>query len=211
MIELTFLPKSQSYDDLLAVGRAIRIWKDKQGSFVPTLENTAHLKFTEPSISVVTGVFDPADPESLPHSGIPNMEPMNVTANMKWTNRSGQPVIVEKDENFFIYQLCHELAHRLLQEHGVNPITSSSKQKEYEDHRRIYIFLFDTFLKAFGEDIYKLYVSYEIEKNNIGHDLTQYREAYEWAMSRSWEERQSLTQYLAENKRLPDSAVTPAP
>lgn len=73
--------------------------------------------------------------------------------------------------------LIHELGHRL--------ITDIPKTKEIDEHRVLFLVLYDIWEKLYGKDFADQAV--EVEKSRKG--LYDYESAWKWALSLSKEER----------------------
>lgn len=92
-------------------------------------------------------------------------------------------------ENKLVH-LSHELAHRLL---GGNKVwtSDSSKRWRYDEHLRIYLFLYDTWSDLYGEDFAAAAVAYECQDS-----ANYYKKAWNAALSMSREERHAMLHRL---------------
>jgi hypothetical protein len=96
--------------------------------------------------------------------------------------------------------LVHELAHRLLGGNALSPIglglvpdakTADPRFQNFE-HRHLYLFLYDVVNEALGTEYAELCIKDESQIQDA-----DYQEAWSWAMSMSFEERQHAMKLLA--------------
>ncbi len=103
---------------------------------------------------------------------------------------------VNDDE--LIVSFTHELGHRLLAEYKIF-VPLDEPREDYEVHRILYVFLYDTWVAAFG-----VYRANEMAKHEARSTMpADYRDAWKRAMSLSAPERAKLTRYLVRHKCLP--------
>lgn len=97
--------------------------------------------------------------------------------------------------------LVHELAHRLLSGNALSPIglglvpdtTTADPRFQNFEHRHLYLFLYDVVNEALGPEYASLCAKYESQIQE-----TDYREAWNWAMSMNFEERQRAVHVLVQ-------------
>ncbi|HSH18521.1 MAG TPA: hypothetical protein VK978_03985 [Candidatus Saccharimonadales bacterium] len=90
--------------------------------------------------------------------------------------------------------IIHELSHRLLGGHGLD---CNDKISILESHKRIYLFAYDVVMLALGDDPAALLV-----KREAGLSDPDYAQAWRWAMSMPYEQRQHQLQRLITQKKL---------
>lgn len=98
--------------------------------------------------------------------------------------------------------LIHELSHRLLGGNALGPVALGLVPDSLEadprfqlfEHRHVYLFLQDVIREAFGDQYAE--VCAKSEQNTDDRD---YLEAWSWAMSLSFADRQKAVQLLASN------------
>lgn len=141
------------------------IWSSDGKKIVETMEQISGLKFKEKEVRVI--VY-----EGVSWSGLGN-DPMKLRA-------SYQPNIKKAT-------LIHELGHRL--------IADIRKTKETDEHRVLFLLLYDIWEKLYGKDFAEKAV--EAEKARKG--LYDYESAWKWALSLSKEERAAEFKILRES------------
>jgi hypothetical protein len=131
------------------------IWRDEGKKIVEAMEQVSGLKFKEKEVQVI--VY-----EGVSWSGIGD-HPMKL--------RASYPSNIKKAT------LIHELGHRL--------ISGIHKTKEIDEHRVLFLILYDVWEKLYGKDFADKAV--EVEKDRKG--LYDYESAWKWVLSLSKEER----------------------
>ncbi|MGH9752631.1 MAG: hypothetical protein ACREA2_07590 [Blastocatellia bacterium] len=139
------------------------IWQAEGERIVAMMEQVSGLRFYETDIQAV--VY-----EGVSYSGFLKT-PMKM--------RASYPAEVKKAT------LIHELGHRLL---AFVPST-----KEVDNHRVLFLVLYDVWTKLYGKDFADR--SVEVEKKRKG--LYDYEAAWQWALSLSAEERAAKFKELA--------------
>jgi hypothetical protein len=141
------------------------IWNDEGRRIVEAMEHVSGLKFKEKEVQVI--VF-----EGVSRSGLGN-DPMKM--------RASYPLNIKKAT------LIHELGHRL--------IASIPKTKKIDEHRVLFLILYDIWEKLYSKDFADKAV--EVEKARKG--LYDYESAWKWALSFSREERAAKFKTLKES------------
>jgi len=173
-LRLTFSPESEKFAQDTAEYRAI--WDGEGTRIVEAMESVSGLKFTEKDISVV--VY-----EGVSLSGFGD-RPMKL--------RASYPPDTKKAT------LIHELGHRLL-----IPIRISKTREELDQHRVLFLVLYDIWEKLYGKEFADKQV--EVEKERRG--AYDYESAWRWALSLSKAERaaqfKELREFTAKSKATP--------
>jgi hypothetical protein len=143
------------------------IWNGEGERIVAAMEKVSGVKFTENDIRAI--VY-----EGVSWSGW-GSDPMKL--------RASYPPDVKKAT------LIHELGHRLLE--GI------PKTKEVDEHRVLFLVLYDIWDSLFGKDFADRMV--EVEKGRKG--LYDYESAWKWALSLTKEERAAKFEALRESVR----------
>lgn len=141
------------------------IWSSDGKRIVEVMEGVSGLKFKEAAVRVV--VY-----EGVSRSGFGD-GPMKL--------RASYPSNIKKAT------LIHELGHRL--------ITGIPKTKEIDEHRVLFLVLYDIWEKLYGKDFADTAV--EVEKGRRG--LYDYESAWKWALSLSKEDRAAKFKALRES------------
>lgn len=141
------------------------IWNSEGEGIVEAMEKVSGVKFTENEIRAI--VY-----EGVSWSGLGN-NPMKL--------RASYPPDVKKAT------LIHELGHRLL--------ARIPKTKEQDEHRVLFLVLYDIWESLYGRDFADRMV--DVEKKRKG--LYDYESAWKWALSLSKEERVTRFRALRES------------
>lgn len=141
------------------------IWNGEGERIVGALESVSGLTFKEREVQVI--VY-----EGVSQSGFKS-SPMKL--------RASYPSDVKKAT------LIHEFGHRL--------ITHIPKTKEVDEHRVLFLILYDIWEKLYGKDFADQAV--KVEKKRKG--LYDYEAAWKWALSLSKEERSAKFKALRES------------
>ncbi len=131
------------------------IWASEREKIIRALEDTAGLKFADKEVKVI--VY-----EGTSSSGFGNT-PMKL--------RASYPADVKKAT------LIHELGHRLLARLRFTP--------EIDDHRALFLILYDVWVKLYGKEFAEQNVA--VEQRRKG--LYDYEAAWKWALALSETER----------------------
>ena len=140
------------------------IWSDDGKKIIEAMEQVSGLKFKEKEIQVI--VY-----EGVSWSGYGD-KPMKM--------RASYPSNIKKAT------LIHELGHRF--------ITAIPKTKKIDEHRVLFLILYDIWEKLYGKDFADKAV--EVEKARKG--LYDYESAWKWVLSLSKEERAAKFKSLRE-------------
>ena len=165
MPRVSFSPESEKYAQATAEYQAI--WSSEGKRIIEAMESVSGLKFTEKNISVI--VY-----EGVSWSGFGD-RPMKL--------RASYPPDTKKAT------LVHELGHRL-----IIPIRIPKEKEELDEHRVLFLFLYDIWEKLYGKEFADKQV--EVEKKRKG--TYDYESAWKWALSLSKEERAAQFKELRE-------------
>jgi hypothetical protein len=132
------------------------IWNAEGSKMIEAMERVTGLRFLETEIAVI--VFEGASSSGF------GAKPMKL--------RASYPEEVKKAT------LIHELGHRLNGQ-------LKNRPKEIDEHRILFLYLYDVWTKLYGRDFADRMV--EVEKRRKG--LYDYEAAWNWALSLSEEER----------------------
>ena len=163
-LRVSFSAESETYAQATAEYQAI--WSGEGKSMIEAMESVSGLKFTEKDVSVV--VY-----EGVSWSGYGD-RPMKL--------RASYPPDIKKAT------LIHELGHRL-----IIPIRIP-KTKELDEHRVLFLILYDIWEKLYGKEFADKAV--DVEKKRRG--IYDYEAAWQWALSLSKAERASQFKELRE-------------
>ena len=190
---LRFKPANCDDTDDVADTEYLRsLWQRIGGKYLATACAITGLTFTESSITVRCGKFNPSQ------SGNPGREAMRIGMHYLINGEGYEPA--RKSDDALIDVLSHELGHRLLHNHDI-VVARNAPRRDYEVHRQLFVFLYNTWAAAFGE---KRAAQIAHGANYPAHPEYQaYYEAWEWARCLSKRTRSRLTAYLAEHKCLP--------
>jgi hypothetical protein len=141
------------------------IWSNEGKKIIEAMESVSGIKFKEKDVQII--VY-----EGVSYSGYED-KPMKL--------RASYPSNVKKAT------LIHELGHRLN--------ASIPKTKEIDEHRALFLVLYDVWEKLYGKDFADKAV--EVEKSRKG--LYDYDSAWKWALSLSKEERAAKFKILRES------------
>lgn len=141
------------------------IWSGEGRKMVEAMERISGLKFKDTDIKVI--VY-----EGVSNSGFRD-SPMKM--------RASYPLNIKKAT------LIHELGHRL--------IAGLPKTGEIDEHRALFLVLYDIWEKLYGQDFADQAV--EAEKQRKG--LYDYESAWKWALSQSQKERAEKFKVLRES------------
>ena len=144
------------------------IWIKEGKRMIEAMEIVSRLKFKEKNITAI--VY-----EGVSWSGS-GSSPMKL--------RASYPSDVKKAT------LIHELGHRL--------ISDVTKTKEIDEHRALFLILYDIWVKLYGKDFADK--SVDVEKKRKG--LYDYESAWSWALSFSEKERALKFRQLVSSSRI---------
>jgi proline iminopeptidase len=154
-LNLTFSPESEKYEQATADYQVI--WTTDSKKIIEAMESVSGLRFTEKDVRVI--VY-----EGVSWSGY-RADPMKL--------RASYPSEIKKAT------LVHELGHRL-----IDPIRIP-KAKQLDEHRVLFLILYDIWEKLYGREFADHAVA--VEKKRKG--IYDYESAWQWALSLTKEER----------------------
>ncbi len=163
-LRVSFSPESKAFAQATAEYQAI--WDSEGKRIIEAMESVSGLRFSEKDVSVI--VY-----EGVSWSGYGN-RPMKL--------RASYPLDIKKAT------LIHEFGHRL-----INPIRIP-KGKQLDEHRVLFLILYDIWEKLYGKEFADNAV--EVEKKRKG--LYDYEAAWQWALSLSQAARASQSKELRE-------------
>jgi hypothetical protein len=163
-LRVSFSPESEKFARATAEYQAI--WSGEGKRIIEAMESVSGLKFTEKNVRVV--VY-----EGVSWSGYGD-RPMKL--------RASYPPDIKKAT------LIHELGHRLIIRIRI------PRTKELDEHRVLFLILYDIWEKLYGKEFADKAV--EVEKKRRG--IYDYESAWQWALSLSKEERASQFKELRE-------------
>lgn len=139
-----------------------RIWAEDGARIMAAMENGTGLAFAEPAIRVI--VF-----EGISSSGTGD-RPMRLRASYTPEEKRGT--------------LVHELGHRL--------IAALPRDPDLDEHRTLFLFLYDVWTDLYGRDFADRMVAVERRRRGV----YDYDAAWTWALSMTREQRRSRLQAL---------------
>lgn len=170
MLQINFYPDYDNPEFMTGLEEYKSIWEAEKEKIIAVLEKVSGLKFRENNINAI--VF----------SGISNSHPLALRHDL--------------DSKFKKENLVHELGHRILSDlnkHLRKNIPETDHALEL--HKALNLILFDVFVELWGEEYAKEAVEYE---SNSKRPLF-YKQAWDWALSFSKEERQNKFETLLSN------------
>jgi hypothetical protein len=141
-----------------------RIWDADGARIIDAMQRVSGLTFQEDRIEAI--VF-----EGMSYSGVPG-EPMKL--------RASYPTDVKKAT------VVHELGHRLTFQLG-------RPQGEIDEHRRLFLFLYDVWVDLYGDEFAAMAV--DVERGRKGY--YDYAAAWDWALAMTRERRAATLKGLA--------------
>jgi hypothetical protein len=192
-MRLRFLPATKNFDDLLDAGHVTKIWQQIGETYLSALQELTGLQFNEKTIIVRCGKF----PISL--SGISGKDAMKIALHDVYAN--GRYEYSRKSDDEIIGLLTHELGHRLLASNDIY-VPDPYPRRDYEVHRQLNIFLYDSWLLAFGQEQSQRIATYEHFSKDEHPELYS---AWEWATTLTPEERKEFRQHLVHQKKFPEA------
>jgi ketosteroid isomerase-like protein len=172
-INVIFSPESEKFSKATTEYQAI--WSAEGKKIVEAMESVSGLRFSDKHIAVI--VY-----EGVSWSGFRD-RPMKL--------RASYPLEIKKAT------LIHELGHRL-----INSIRIP-KTKQLDEHRVLFLILYDIWEKLYGKEFADKAV--EVEKQRKG--IYDYESAWQWALSLSKEERTAEFKELREFTNKGNSSV----
>lgn len=116
------------------------VWDRDGGRILEILERTTGLSFKEEEIPVHVA-------KKRSSSGVPRRIPMVLRSDVDVKRKTGI--------------LIHEIGHRLLQNHTLQPTKREEDPIEEISHRILFLFLYDVWVELYGEEFAK----YQIEED----------------------------------------------
>lgn len=172
-------PADDSFDMMLEAGQYQKIWQDHSARITAAFTKLTGLHFQQYHITaqVTKGTHGNA-------------------------GQPGKAMILPDDYTTTDRKTCtlmHELGHRLLGGNALNPVALGLLPDEeghhddwqWYEHRHLYLFLQDSIREAFGEEY-----ADRCAKEELQNAPDHYLEAWNWAMSMSFEERQKAVRIL---------------
>lgn len=173
-------PSDDSFDMMLEAGQYERIWQSHSDAILKAFKTVTGLEFQQRLITarVTKGTYG--------NSGLP-----------------GKAMILPGDYAILERKACtlmHELGHRLLGGNALNPVAlgllpdieDTHNDWQWYEHRHLYLFLQDTVREAFGFENAERCAKEESCMVPGYND-----EAWNWAMSMTFEQRQRAVKLLA--------------
>ncbi len=168
---------------ILAINKFSRLWDEQQKNMLAAFYEHTGLKFKQKQITIRMH----EDEYASNYSGN-RYEPM--TFNLEYQDLSD----IDR-----LQVLSHELGHRLLEG---NRLSTWAKYKNDEDkftvegHKLLYLFLYDVWVSAFGQETADKMAEEEARVKDKRHNR-----AWKWAMSKSYAKRQALIKDLVQSDR----------
>lgn len=157
----------------LATARYKQFWEENQDKIIQSFHKHTGLAFLQKQITVK--VLDQPSSRAGTHN-----RRMELSSHRKTESRVGG-------------NLIHELAHRLVIGNGIDVDTDASVWK-YHSHRHINLFLYDVWVDVLG----KRAADQELKAERT-NTFDYYRKAWDWALAKSYEERQNILARLIRN------------
>ena len=148
MIKIRFIPIFEDDEFIDAVNEYTQIWDAEGTKILDVFKKITNLSFIENRIAVV--VY-----EGISFSGRTPNDVMKLRASYDADTKKGT--------------LIHELSHRLL--------FNIKNRVEEDEHKTIYLFLFDVWVELYGEDFAKKMVQIEMNRGE------NYMSAWNYALS----------------------------
>jgi hypothetical protein len=187
-MHLIFKAAHPDFSTKLDVGYMRLIWQPVEATYIEALEEVTGLRFLHKKASVKCG--------KLPVSRSGRIGKEAIWLDMYNLRSDGSFSSLRMSEDYIIATLTHELAHRLLAEHKIFESRQVPEDGIRVDHQMIYIFLYDSWLKAFGAKRANAFKHREAEI-----DVPAYMDAWKWAMNLTATERKEKTTLMVKEKR----------
>lgn len=171
MLELQFKPETEKEEFIKATEEYREIWQQDGERMIRTLEDMTGLEFQESRINV------------------------EVFEGISWAGRGDKPMKLRGSypPDFKKGTIVHELSHRLLSGNGIISLTDEGQIDSLGAHKQIDLFLYDAWVNLYGTAFADKQV--EIESGRVPF----YREAWEWALQMTPQERAAELQSLISN------------
>lgn len=171
------------FEQTLALGRYQRFWDKYQNKIIQSFKEHTGLTFQQKQVTVKT-INEHTSRAGNTH------KPMELNRHM----------IEEVDVGG---NLIHELSHRLVIGNGID---TDSPAWNYHCHRHIYLFLYDVWVDVLGKKAADKILN--DERNNT-YEL--YRKAWNWALAKTYKERQKAIAKLREQYPKPKPKLSTKP
>jgi len=160
-VSMTFKPEGPQFVEATEQYRAI--WAAHGDRMVDALETVSGLKFPDDDVQVV--VF-----EGVSRAGMRG-GPMMMRASYSEPVKRGS--------------LMHELGHRLIGKNQQAGRLRTPPAEEMDDHRILYLFLYDAYVKLYGKEFADNHVAFDRKLKG----LYDYDAAWNWALALTADER----------------------
>jgi hypothetical protein len=170
--------KSAHLETILTLQRFAKDWELHGPGILRAFEEKTGINFKEHQITVRIN----KDPDTSSYSGT-RYQPMLIS--QAYTHSDGYERLAV---------LTHELAHRLLDGHGIWSEAKSKDARVSQNHKYIYLFLYDVWEAVFGKQQAVLMGKFEEKIED-----KRYQKAWLWAMSKSYVQRQKAVQRLVQS------------
>jgi hypothetical protein len=177
---LVFKEAGNQLENILASGRYNRAWDEYKDAITEAFHRHTGLKFKQSEIPV--RVIEGNRSSSTTQHGT-----MELSAE-----------VTEPEE--IATTLIHELAHHLLAGNGIDPpLTTQSAESEvpYLVHSYIDLFIYDVIADVLGAEAASRYSEDELRMSS-----EYYGKAWQWAMAKTYEERQQTLSDLKKHYRV---------
>ena len=165
-------PQKNELNLILEAKAYKKVWSQNSRKILKAFRDITGLEFIQSTITA--HVYD----GDRSFSGIP-YKPMRLQGNYR-----------TDEERLLI--LVHELSHRLL---GGNGLGNMDKFSNLEDHRRIYLFMYDVVNKAYGIELAE-----RLETSEARDMHPDYSKAWHQAMSMTYVQRQTELKAMVKDK-----------
>jgi len=170
-MRVIFKTKNNDLESFLAVQRYQRIWQVNQKTILDSFKLHSGLDFNHRPLTIYVDRIDGSG-----HSG-------DIGMPMVLSFRDDQAMY---DDSRLAAFLLHELAHRLLISNGIRSVRKDyGYQRNFLAHKRIDLFLYDVWVDVVGRSVASQELIREFDTTKAIFD------AWQWALSKSYEERQA--------------------
>jgi len=183
-MKLRFKSATDHPDDLSDTQHIRILWQQAGAGYVKALQEVTGLRFRQHIAVVRCG--------KLPVSKAGHTYKEAIWLATHQTVARGRFQPARRSDDDLLTTLTHELCHRLLAQNDVLLSASTEPgQFVYKDHRLLYIFLYDSWVAAFGKKHAR-----KLAKFEGGIKVPAYHRAWAWAMRFSAKKRAHLTAKL---------------
>lgn len=188
-MRLVFKPATNDFATILDSGYLKFLWQPLEGQYIRALQDTVGLDFLHSRAVVRCGKMPGSE------SGKVGREAIRITTYTQYSDNNYAPLRRQADD--LLATLTHELGHRLLAEHKIY-LSDAIERENYHSHCMLYVFLYDSWVRAFGVERAKQLAVYQ-----ASNPMPDYHDSWQWATGLTAAKRQQLTKYLVRHKRLP--------